>query len=206
MFLFSFGRLPTNRECRHASIMCVIAFVGFCWGFIAGPRHSSAYWSGWLLATVLFVLSFATLVRAQPLQGLMWPNLRPLRADLPTLDERDHYVRYRAFSISYQILYAAVVLLLVIKGLVGPASVEIIPQRFWKHGALLSEILFMLVFLFTLLPYWVLPWLDSASPRDADNDASARSAAPVAYAPRKDFTQTRLWLFWTMMILLVVAA
>lgn len=70
-------RKPTNRECRVASIVSIIGFIGFGWMVLSPPDGFFAF-LGEPSLVLLFScwLGLGTLLHARPCQGLLWPQIK----------------------------------------------------------------------------------------------------------------------------------
>jgi hypothetical protein len=170
-------RAPSNRECRIASIVSIIGFVGFAWLVLAVPGALVSMLAG--LVAVELVLAYfglGTLYIARPNHFLFWPQreTRVIRGQpVPPLDERDLNIRYRTFLVAYRILSIAVFAIIVFirpgAALLVDTSSGHIPHWRLEIADLMLVVLIYLLSLF--LPYWVFPWLESDAAFD-DEQAS----------------------------------
>ena len=171
-FPFPRSQNPTNRECRVASILSIIGFVAAGWAALLPPNGFLSFLGA--VAAILFLnwLGLATLLRARPSQGRLWPQItgRPSSGDRAApLDERDTLIRYRTFLASYQILSVFIWVIVIVPGVLG-ANIQALTARY--HGPLELGLvtLSLLMVLTWLLPQWVLPWLESNATFDPEPD------------------------------------
>lgn len=160
-------RTPSNRECRIASIVSIIGFVGFAWLLLAVPAARLQM----LLRLIAVVLTlayfgFGTLYIARPNQFFLWPwrETRVVRGQqVPPLDERDWNIRYRTFLVSYRILSVAAFAIIVF---IRPGAMLLVDTSgshipHWRLEIAEQMFVVLIFFLSVFLPYWVSPWLES---------------------------------------------
>jgi hypothetical protein len=160
-------RAPSNRECRIASTLSIIGFVGFVWLVLAVPGALVPFLV-WLVAVELILGYFgvATLYIAKPNHFLLWPDreTRVVRGQpVPPLDERDVNTRYRTFLVSYRILSIAAFAIIVF---IRPGATLIVATSgghipHWRLESADQVFVVLIWLLSLLLPYLVFPWLES---------------------------------------------
>jgi hypothetical protein len=198
-FPYSQRRNPSNRECRVASIVSITGFIAAGWAVLRPPSTFLPFLPELSLIVFLNWVGLATLVRARPYQGLLWPHITARLGSgvqQPPLDERDTLVRYRTFLTSYQILSVLIWVIVMVPGLLG-SHINVLTAR--HHGPLELGLLTLslLMILTLLLPHWVLPWLESSVTFDAEPDLE-----PTA-APSANLTRT-LWNVFVWILVFVV--
>jgi hypothetical protein len=192
-FPYARRRNPTNRECRVASILSIIGFIAFGWATLLPPSRFLPFLG--VLALILFPswLGLATLLRARPNQGLLWPHTVTLGSKdrHAPLDERDTLVRYRTFLTSYQILSVLIWVLVMLPGLLG-SNINVVTVRY--HGPITLGLmtLALLMFLTWLLPHWVTPWLESNVTFDSEPDLES-TASPGGTSERPTTAASPNW-------------
>jgi hypothetical protein len=210
---YSRGRNSTNRECRVASILSIVGFIAFAWAALYPPSSFLPFLGELSLILFLSWLGLATLLRARPYQGLLWPHTTARlgsKAEHPPLGERDTLVRYRTFLTSYQILSVLIGVIVIAPGLLG-SSINGLTSRY--HGTLELGLLTLslLMFLTWMLPHWVVPWLESTANFDAEADlvptASPRSTSerPTTAANSNRIRavwKVSPWVVWILIFLL----
>jgi hypothetical protein len=174
-------RRPTVRECRAASLLCMIGFVGFIWMMLNMPDAITAFLGELSLVLILLWLGLGTVIHGMPNQGLLWPQFGARTGSgnkHPPLDERDHDIRHRTFLIAYRLLCATLFAIVVLPGVLGPRVMHTVTDRFRTNGPLDLGLMIvaMLTALSFLLPYWVLPWLESDPPPGAEADLEAKTS------------------------------
>jgi hypothetical protein len=184
-------RPPSNRECRIASIVSIIGFVGFAWLLLAMPA-ALVQMLAWLVAVVLILAYFGlgTLYIARPNHFLLWPQreTRVVRGQsVPPLDERDLNIRYRTFLVSYWILsvaaFAIIVFIRPVAMLLVDTSGGHIPR--WRLE-MAEQMFVVLIYLLSLfLPYWVFPWLESDAAFDDEQASGPSWQNPTKLLPRR---------------------
>jgi hypothetical protein len=205
-------RPPTNRECRIASIVSILGFVGFAWLVLAVPAALVQM----LLLVVAVVLipayfGLGTLYIARPNHFLLWPQreTRMVRGQpVPPLDERDLNIRYRTFLASYRILSIAAFAIIVFirpgATLLVDTSGSHIPR--WRLESA-EQMFVVLIYLLSLfLPYWVFPWLESDAAFDDERASGPGLQNPTKLLPRRqDWVQTgvALLIVWIPILLLL---
>jgi hypothetical protein len=197
-------RTPSNRECRIASIVSVIGFVGFAWLALAVPA-ALVQMLLWLVAVELVLAYFglATLYIARPNHFLLWPQqeTRVVRGQqAPPLDERDLNIRYRTFLVSYRILSIAAFPIIVF---VRPGAMLLVDTSgghipHWRLEAAEQMFVVFIFLLSLLLPYWVFPWLESDAAFDDEQESDSRSQNP-----RESLPQGRHWIRTGLALLMV---
>jgi hypothetical protein len=213
-FPYSHRRNPTNRECRVASILSMIGFVAAGWDALLPPNSFLSFLGA--LALILFLnwLGLATLLRARPSQGLLWPQITARLGSgrpHPPLDERDTLVRYRTFLASYQILAVLIWVIVIVPGLLG-SNINVLTARY--HGPLELGLLTLslLMFLTWLLPHWVVPWLESNVTFDTEPDleptaSPSGKSEPPTTAARSNWIRTLWkvspWIVWILIFLVI---
>jgi hypothetical protein len=194
-FPYSRRRNPTNRQCRVASILSITGFIAFGWEALRPPSSFLPFLGELSLIVSLSWLGLATLLRARPYQGLLWPQItaRPgSKGQHPPLDERDTLVRYRTFLTSYQILSVLIWVIVILPGLLG-SNINVLTGRY--HGPLELGLLTLslLMVLTWLLPHWVVPWLESNIIIDAEPDLEP-TASPVGTSQRPTRAANSDWI------------
>ena len=182
-------RLPSNRDCRVASIESLVGFITFASLLLGSPKNPGLFvfllWVG--VTVALFYVGLGTLLRDRPNQALIWPQLRSWtklsRRDQP-LDERDAYIRHRVFVVSYQILVA-----IALAGAIAGAMAGQLPQVLTSQDGVV-----LLVWLILLLPHWVLPWLESEFCVSGASE-SEPEAAPSSISPNNEGRSLRRIIF-----------
>jgi hypothetical protein len=174
-------RKPSIRECRAASVLCVIGFVGFVWMMLNIPGAITAFLGELSLVLILVWLGLGTLLHGMPNEGLLWPQFAARsgsQTQHPPLDERDHYIRHRTFLIAYRLLCATLLAIVVLPAALGPRVMHAVTDRFRTGGPLDLGLMIiaMLAVLSFLLPYWVLPWLESDPPPGTETDPEAKTS------------------------------
>lgn len=202
-------RTPSNLECRIATIETAAGWATVLGAAMGTPMfHRLGWFSGEMLlfafAAFLAWHGIATLQRADPVRGVLLLTFgrRMGNAQLAApLDERDLLLRYRAFNISYTLLYGV---------LWGGGLIQI--------GVGLSEfprpMSFFVPFVFSLwfgplLPIFVLPWLERDELADeplaqARHVASGEGAGGVRLYPRWVRIVASPWLVWTLAALAMI--
>jgi hypothetical protein len=205
-------RPPSNFECRIASAISIIGFVGFAWLLWAVPDTLISMLA-WLLAVELILAYFGlgTLHLARPNHFLMWPQraTQVVRGQqVPALDERDLNIRYRTFLLSYRILSLAAFAVIVF---IGPGarflvntSAGRIPH--WRLEAAQQMFVVLIWFLSLLLPYWVFPWLESDAAFDDEPTADSGSQNTAELPWRRYWSRTGVTnlVIWIAIFLLMV--
>jgi hypothetical protein len=204
-------RTPSNRECRVASLVSIVGFVGFAWLMLATPETLIQVML-WLVAVelVLAYLGLGTLFIAKPNHFLLWPQRKSLVVRgqrVPPLDERDLAIRYRTFLVSYRILSVAALAIIV---LVRPGALLLVKTSggripyWWLDSAEQMFVVFIVLLSF-FLPYWVFPWLESDATFDDEQGLDSGSKDPTESLP-----QRRQWiriginfLLWALCFLLM---
>lgn len=209
-------RTPSNRECRIASVVSIIGFIGFAWLVMAMPDALGSMLA-WLVAVELTLGYFGlcTLYLARPNHFLLWPQQerRVVRGQaVPPLDERDVNTRYRTFVASYRILSVAVFAIIAFirpgATLLVDVSGAHIPH--WKPED--ADLMFVvLIYLLSLvLPYWVFPWLESDAVFD---DEQALGSKLGFESPKNSLPARARWrwirigstlMVWALIILLMM--
>jgi hypothetical protein len=170
--------LPSNRECRVASVLSISGFVGFT-GLVLAVPSVLVQMLLWLAAVlVLTYLGLGTLYIAKPNHFLLWPQRATrevLGQPIPPLDERDLTIRYRTFLVSYRILAVAAFAMI---AFIRPGAVLLVHisagyiPRWRLDGA--EQTLLVLIFCLALfLPYWVFPWLESEAVFDDEQNSDS---------------------------------
>jgi len=224
-------RLPTNRERRVASIECMLGFAFFGWIMLVIPGTPVLFALELAPLLILTGHGLATMLRATPDQAALWQAprwLHRLRWRMGwtrnsvevTLDERDLQIRYQTFLISYQILAGVIIATLVaalLANVLTGSPAAAVAAAFRADGAgglrfLVIRTLIVLVLLFSLLPYFVLPWLESAVPFDQDLANPTAPAVDDSPPPRARLDWVRIlgntawWLIAVVAILTFVWA
>jgi hypothetical protein len=154
------ARLPSNQECRIASIETLLGFGCFAGLTVFIPESLSVLLAWMALTLALIGLGLPTLQRARPSDASILPAPRRLiqlrirmgwGAPVRPLDERELQTRYRTFLVSYRILAGVIIATLTIL-LLAPHSDS--------PYFLFLRVLILLITLFILLPECVLPWLE----------------------------------------------
>jgi hypothetical protein len=189
-------RNPSNRECRVASIICACGMLAFGWMTFNPPQGLVELLGEVAALVIVFWLGLGTLLYAKPHQLLFWPQLKVrlgLEKSSPPLDEREHYIRYRTFLISYQALFLTLFALMVLPGLLGPRVMQGVYDRFRTYGPLDLGLLILarLMILALVLPHLVLPWVESDPPPDAETDLEASSSLQD---PRQSRSTKHWWV------------
>jgi hypothetical protein len=159
-------RLPSNRECRIASIVSIIGFVGFAGLVLAMPGALVQLLLWGFPVLVLTYLGLGTLTIAKPNHFLLWPQRETrvvLGKEVPPLDERDLNIRYRTFLVSYRILAVAAFAIIAFIRPGAALLVETLGGQIplWRLEGAGQMFVVLIFFLAMLLPYWVFPWLES---------------------------------------------
>jgi hypothetical protein len=194
-FSYSRSRNPTNRECRVASILSITGFIASGWEVLHPPNSFLPFLGELSLIIFLSWLGLATLLRARPQQGLLWPQFTARFGSgrqHPPLDERDTLVRYRTFLTSYQILSVLIWVIVIVPGLLG-SRINVLTERY--HGPLELGLLTLslLMVLTWLLPHWVVPWLESNATFDAESDLEP-SPSPSGTPERAATAESSNWI------------
>jgi len=200
-------RKPTIFERRFASIIVALGFVMFTWLTLIPPRGFAQMLGSLACLVILFCVGLGTLVQGSPTQALLWPKasarMRP-GSPAPHMDERDLFIRYRTFLVSYQILAIVLFCLLVLPGLLLSVHLINLSPLFQTHSLLIVAVL---MFLCILLPHCVLPWLEPAITLDPEPDgcadATARGTSQAA-AQRSFATWVRLGCNLILWVLIAV--
>jgi hypothetical protein len=184
-------RPPSNRECRIASFVSIIGFVGFAWLLLAMPAALVQMLAS-LVALVLILAYFGlgTLYIARPNHFLLWPQreARVVRGQsVPPLDERDLNIRHRTFLVSYRILSVAAFAII---AFIRPGAMLLvdtsgghIPR--WRLE-MAEQMFVVLIYLLSLfLPYWVFPWLESDAAFDDEQASGPGLQNPTKLLPRR---------------------
>jgi hypothetical protein len=194
-FPYARRRNPTNRECRVASILSIIGFIGCAWKVLLPPSSFPAFLGELSLIVFVSWLGLGTLLRAKPYQGLLWPRIAArlgTAGEHPPLDERDTLVRYRTFLTSYQILSVLIWVMVMLPGLLG-SKINVLTAQYHGPVELGLLILFLLMLLTSLLPHWVVPWLESDVTFDAEPDLEP-IVSPGATSERASAAASSNWI------------
>jgi hypothetical protein len=183
-------RSPSNRQCRIATLEFA---VGWATVFISPILVQYGRYLGGLsvmaLGGLLALHGAATLQRANPTRGLLLLNyaLRMGYAkQAPPLDERDLWLRYRAFTISYMVLVGMLFALILVISSVGAWQLS----HHTKYMPL-TWLYVIPLWLGPLLPTVVLPWLER------DQDQGEEAVAQARYPASEQATGAlRLYPLW----------
>jgi hypothetical protein len=188
-------RAPSNRECRVASLVSIMGFVGFAWLMLAMPQTLIQVIL-WLVAVELILAYFGlgTLYIAKPNHFLVWPQRESFVVrgqKVPPLDERDLAIRYRTFLVSYRILSVAALAIIV---LIRPGALLLVETSggripYWKLESAEQMFVVFIVLLSFFLPYWVFPWLESDAAFDDEQGLDSGSENPT-----ESLSQRRHWI------------
>jgi hypothetical protein len=202
-------RAPSNRECRIATIESAAGWV-IALGTAMEPLvfHRLDWLSAvsplFALATLLVLHGIATLQRADPIRGVLLLTFgrRMGNAKLAApLDERDLLLRYRAFKISYTLLYG----FLWAGGLI---QIGVAISEFPRPMNFFGPFIFSLWF-GPLLPSFVLPWLERDESADvplaqARHPGSGEAAGGPGLYPLWIRILGSNWVIWALVALLFV--
>jgi hypothetical protein len=202
-------RVPSNRECRIATIESATGWLVFIGTVLIldQPEWFDAEVPILAFAALLALHGLATLVRADPARGvvlLTFGQRLGIVKRAPPLDERDLWLRYRAFTISYVLLFGLLAAIAVIEIGVGLSE---FPRR---EG--FGRLYIFPLWLAPILPSFVLPWLARDEQSAEEPVAQARYLAGdetmqgLRLYPRwvRTLASASHWVMWALIALAIV--
>lgn len=156
---------PSSRERRIASLESATGFLGAIWLVVEMPAGLATFLPALAAVLLLTGHGLAVLTRSKnPLQMALWPDFARRMGTgrgRPPLDERDLSLRYRAFVISYQLLGLVIFVTFLAFDLLLSRSMGTLPPKWARLHDLMLVLLSLLIPLVGVLPFWVLPWLET---------------------------------------------